>query len=53
MTGRSEHEAELKFNTHECEGFRDLADLPSPILKRLAMKEITEDEAWKLAEVAA
>ena len=49
VSGHDEHGAELAFNEHTCKGKRELSELPLPILKQLAMKEITEDEAWKLA----
>lgn len=44
--------AALDFNVHQCPGRRHLGDLPTPILRRLAYREITEAEAWQLADAA-
>jgi len=49
VSGADEFSAELAFNDHICTGKRELSELPLPILKKLAMKKITENEAWKLA----
>lgn len=38
----------LDFNIHECVGKRSLQELPLPILRKVAMNEISEAEAWRL-----
>ena len=43
----SEHGAEVAFDQHECKGMRDLGELRPDLLKALAMREITEEEAWR------
>lgn len=46
----TEMNAEIWFSNHECKGMRPLKELPLPILRKLAMSEITEEEAWKEAQ---
>jgi hypothetical protein len=42
----------LDFNVHQCRGKRDLSKMPINILRKLAYKQITEDEAWRLTDSA-
>ena len=46
----SEYDTELWFNTHDCKGMRDLGELPLDLLRKLALGEISEAEAWKQAK---
>lgn len=49
MKGKDECDAEILFANHTCKGKRDLNDLPTDILRKLALKQITEPEAWQEA----
>ena len=40
----------IEFNVHTCEGMRDIFEMPDDILLRNINKEITEAEAWELAD---
>jgi hypothetical protein len=50
ITGRDEYEAEVKFDLHRCEGMRSLDNMPDDLLKKMVHDEITEDEAWEIAD---
>ena len=49
VSGHDEYEAEVAFDNHECKNMPNLQDLPLSILEKLAMKEITEEEAWRMS----
>lgn len=44
--------AAIDFNVHECAKMRPLSELPIAILRKLAYGEISEAEAWHLAETS-
>jgi len=48
FSGKDEYSAEMKFNDHTCENMKPLSELPLPILRQLAMGEISEKEAWEM-----
>lgn len=52
VSGRDECAAEVAFNEHTCEGMRPLTDLPLPLLRAVAVGELTEAEAWSKADAA-
>jgi hypothetical protein len=53
MTARNEIEAERLFDAHVCKGLRNLDDMPFDLLRKVVYDELTEDEAWTLADVRA
>lgn len=56
FTGHNEHEAEVLWNSHECKSEyekasgRDNYDLPLDLLRRIALGEITDAEAWAIVD---
>lgn len=49
LVGRTEQDAEAFFDQHECKGKRDLREMPTDLLAKLALGELTEDQAWEIA----
>lgn len=50
MMGNDELSAERMFDQHVCKGMRDLSEMPTDILYKVATKEISEEDGWKLVD---
>ncbi len=48
IVGKDEHDAEVKFSMHTCSKLRNLSEMPLELLEKVAKKEMSELEAWRI-----
>lgn len=48
IVGRNEQAVEIKFGEHKCANKRNFREMSDELIKQLACREITEEQAWAI-----